>query len=167
MNARPAGSGSRYPIPRIATYFVSALVLMAGAYAIVWYLEQPSSEFDYDDPDIAFLESVVISPTPSRGDFSNLNGGNWEALCLVGWQGQPGEGLRAARLSETVSQALLRAYEDISDEIQQSEFALVYADPSGEVKAVRHPHGFAFAHEGAARCTTRAEPVLQLPIRTQ
>ena len=167
MNARAPRFGPRYPIPWIATYFLTALALIAGAFAVVWYLERPSSEFDYDDPDVAFLERIVISPTPNRGDFTGLNGGNWQALCLVGWQGRPSEGLSAAGLSEALAQALRKAHEEIAGDIQPSEFALIYADPSDKVRAVRLPHGFAFAHEGAVRCTTRAEPVLQLPVTRQ
>ena len=164
MNAPIPRPKANYPIPWIATYFLTALVLVAGSFALVWYLGQFSSEFDYDDADIAFVEKIVISPTPQRGDFSALNAGDWQALCLVGWQAMPDAALKRARIPEEVADAMLRAYRDMADNVAESEFILVYADRAGRAKAVRHPHGFAFAGEGAVECTQPSNPVLDLPI---
>lgn len=155
----------RSPIPWIATYILTALVLVAGAFFAVWHLERSTSEFDYDDADVAFLEKIVLSTAPTNGDFRALNGGDWQALCLVGWQGKPKEALNDAGIAEETAQALLRVYEDAEPDIKPSEFVLLYADRAGGTKAVHHPHGFAFAHEGAARCTTVAVPILRLPVR--
>ena len=84
---RPRQHKSLYPIPRVATYFAAGLAVIAGLLALVWYLSQFSSKYDYTDPDMAFLERIVLSSEPGRGDFTALNGGDWQALCLVGWRG--------------------------------------------------------------------------------
>ena len=164
MNAPPPGRKKSYPIPWIATYFLAALALIAGSFFIVWYLGQFSSEFDYDDPDVAFIEKIVLSPTPERGDFSTLNDGDWQALCLIGWQAMPDEALKTAKVPKGTADAMQEAFRDMAEEVAQSEFILVYADREGEAAAVRHPHGFAFAGEGAAACTRSSDPVLKLPI---
>lgn len=165
MNAPPAASKPRYPIPWIATYILTALVLIAGSFVVVWYLEQLTTEFDYDDADVAFLEKIVLSQAPMNGDFGVLNGGDWQALCLVGWQGKPEKALGAAGIADETAQALLQAYKDAEQDIKPSEFVLVYADRAGVAKAVHHPHGYAFAHQGVARCTRFSTPVLKLPVR--
>ncbi|MEM8743001.1 MAG: hypothetical protein AAGF14_00025 [Pseudomonadota bacterium] len=164
MNAPPPGPKTKYPIPWIAIYFLTALVLIAGSFVVVWYLGQFSSEFDYDDADVAFVEKIVLSPTPERGDFTSLNAGDWQALCLVGWQAMPDRALKAAQIPNGIADAMLRAFRRMVEHVAQSEFMLVYADREGDAKAVRHPHGFAFAREGAAVCTRASEPVLALPI---
>ncbi|MDA7947163.1 MAG: hypothetical protein MPJ78_06775 [Hyphomicrobiaceae bacterium] len=165
MNApAPSPKKKNYPIPWIATYFLMALVLIAGSFVIVWYLGQFSSDFDYDDADVAFVEKIVLSPTPERGDFSALNGGDWQALCLVGWQATPKQAFKSAGIPEKAAEAMLRAYRTVAEQIKQSEFVLLYADRAGNVRAVRHPHGFAFAGEGAAACTGASNPVVSLPV---
>ena len=141
-----------------------ALVLIAGSFVVIWYLGQFSSDFDYDDPDVAFVEKIVLSPTPERGDFSALNGGDWQALCLVGWQAMPDGALRTAKVPQPIADAMVRAFRRVVEDVVQSEFILVYADGEGDAKAVRHPHGFAFAGEGAVACTRSSDPVLDLPI---
>ncbi len=153
-----------YPIPWIATYFLAGLALIAGSFVIVWYVSQFSSEFDYGDPDMKFLERIVLSPTPRQGDFSGLNGGNWRALCLVGWKGDPGGALKAAKIPDVPSGALLKAIERAATDIVRSEFIFVYTDNSGTPKTLRHPHGFAFAQQGDAACISRSQPVLRLPV---
>ncbi len=165
MSASPASSKPRYPIPWIATYFLAALILIAGSFFIIWYLEQFASEFDYDDADVAFLEKIILSPEPGRGNFSVLNGGDWQALCLVGWKGRPEQALSVPGISPQTAGAMLRVYEDKKEHIEESEFLLVYADKAGRAKAVHHPHGYAFAGEGAVGCTGSTKPVLDLPIQ--
>ncbi len=165
MNGPPAASKPRYPIPWIATYILTAFVLVAGSFFVVWYLEQLTTEFDYDDADVAFLEKIVLSPVPTNGDFRALNGGDWQALCLVGWQGNPEKALGAAGIAEEAAQSLIRAFKDTEQDIKPSEFVLLYANRAGVAKAVHHPHGFAFAHRGAAQCTPSSTPVLKLPAR--
>ncbi|MHA1165035.1 MAG: hypothetical protein ACTSP0_05555 [Alphaproteobacteria bacterium] len=158
MQAKP-----RYPIPGIAIYFVAGLFLIAGVLALVWYVAQFSSEYDYTDPDMAFLERIVLSSEPGRGDFTSLNGGDWQALCLIGWQGDPAKAITAAKLPQALAEALLDEYGAADKNMDASEFVIVYTDKSGAAKSLRHPHGFAFAREGAAVCTTLAKPVLRLP----
>ena len=158
-----AGSKPDYPIPWIATYFLTGLALIVGSFILVWYASQFSSEYDYSDPDMKFLERIVLSPTPRRGDFSALNGGNWQALCLVGWNGDPGKALQAAGIGDAPARVLLEEAERAAARILPSEFSFLYTDNSGRPKALRHPHGFAFAREGQAACTSRAQPVLRIP----
>ena len=165
MSAPPASSKTRYAIPWIATYFLTALVLIAGSFVVVWYLEQFDSEFDYDNADVAFLEKITLSPEPRRGDFSALNGGDWQALCLVGWNARPELALSKADIPPKTTSAMIRAYTDKMERIEESEFLLVYADKAGKAAAVHHPHGFAFAGEGAAQCTGSSKPVLDLPVQ--
>ncbi|MFQ5625254.1 MAG: hypothetical protein ACE5FM_01200 [Methyloligellaceae bacterium] len=163
MSERPANSKPNYPIPWIATYFLTALILIAGSFAVVWYLNRFASGYDYDDPDMDFLEGIVQSPAPHRGDFSALNGGDWQALCLVGWRGNPSEALLAAKVPDSLARTILKQAGSVEHEAGETEFVLVYADAKGRVKVLRHPHGFAFAHKGSAVCTTAAQPVLRLP----
>lgn len=153
----------KYPIPWIATYFITALVLIAGSFALVWYVNRFASDFDYGDPDMAFLERIVLSPTPHRADFSSLNGGDWEALCLLGWQGDLTEALKAARIPDIPARTILKRVQSVEREAGETEFLLAYADGKGRVKILRHPHGFAFARQASAVCTTSAQPVLRLP----
>lgn len=157
----------RYPIPWIATYFITGLVLIAGSFVIVWYVNQFSSQYDYTDPDMIFLEAIILSPDPRRGDFTKLNGGNWRSLCLIGWQGDLAEAIVVAKLPPASAQALLGAYDALAGDTDSGEFIFLYADKSGEAKALKHPHGFAFAHEGQAACTTPARPVLVIPVRVK
>lgn len=165
MNAPPAASRPRYPIPWIATYILTALVLVVGSFYVVWYLEQLTTEFDYDDADVVFLEKIVLSPAPMNGNFETLNGGDWQALCLVGWEGKPEKALSAAGIAEEAAQPLIRTFKDTEQDIKPSEFVLLYTTRAGTAKAVHHPHGYAFAHQGAAQCALSSMPVLKLPIR--
>jgi hypothetical protein len=158
-----AESGPKYPIPWIATYFITALVLIVGSFVAVWYVNQPASKFDYNDPDMAFLERIVLSPAPEEGNFTKLNGGDWTTLCLVGWQGDLKKALNAAGIKAEPARALSKVYEAVSADVEMSEFVLVYVDGSDSAKAVLHPHGFAFARTGAAVCTTSRKPLLDLP----
>lgn len=153
-----------YPIPWIATYFIAGLVLIVGSFVLVWYVSQFSSDYDYTDPDMRFLERIVISPEPGRGDFTALNGGDWQALCLVGWQGDLAEAIAEAKLPPASAKALLGSYGAQAKDMDRSEFVIVYADKSGAAKAVRHPHGFAFARAGEVACVSRSQPVLRLPV---
>lgn len=153
----------RYPIPWIATYFLTALVLIVGSFVMVWYVNQPASKFDYDDPDMTFLESIVLSEDPRRGDFTLLNGGDWRALCFVGWKGNVGAALARAGVAQADARLIRAAQATAREDVAQTEFALVYVNGQGTAKAVHHPHGFAFAREGAAACTSKDNPVLELP----
>lgn len=164
MADRPiAGSKPEYPIPWIAAYFLTGLIVIGGSFVMVWYLNRFSSDYDYADPDMGFLERIVLSPTPRRADFSALNGGDWRVLCLVGWRGDPGEALKAAGIGDAPASALLEAIARTGSGVAQSEFLFAYTDNSGTPKALRHPHGFAFAQKGDAACISRNQPVLRLP----
>ncbi len=154
---------SHYPIPGIAGYFIAGLILIAGLLALVWYTAQFSSDYDYSDPDMAFLERIVLSSEPGRGDFTALNGGDWQALCLIGWRGDAAKAIAAAKLPQTLAETLLDEYGTPDKNMDTSEFVIVYIDESGAAKALRHPHGFAFAREGKAICTTAEQPVLMIP----
>lgn len=156
-----------YPIPGIAGYFIAGLVLIAGVLALVWYVAQFSSEYDYTDPDMGFLERIVLSSEPGRGDFTALNGGDWQALCLIGRQGDVAKAIAAAALTKAMADALLDEYGAPDKNMDASEFVLVYMDNSGAAKALRHPHGFAFAREGQAICTRADQPVLAIPARVK
>lgn len=162
MSDRP-----RYPIPWVASYFIVGLILMGGAFVAVWYASQFSSEFDYDDPDMQFLEKIVLSDNPRSADFTNLNNGDWQALCLIGHRAEvqavtTAAGLEAAIAADVVSRAASRR-----EDVQPSEFLFVYVTRAGRAKALRHPHGFAFAGEGTAQCTTPDTPKLMLPVSGQ
>lgn len=160
-----AGSNPKYPIPWIATYFLTALVLIAGSFFVAWYMERYPVSFDYSDPDMTYMEQIVLSPDPQKGNFSGLNGGDWKALCLVGWKGNPEQALGDIKAGEDIVRAFLKSQHASPEELLESEFLLIYADGSSKVKTVRHPHGFAFAHTGAAACTTRDQPMLKLPAK--
>ena len=162
-DTRPVQAKPSYPIPWIATYFVAGLILIVGSFALVWYVSQFSSEYDYTDPDMKFLERIVISPDPQRGDFSALNDGDWQALCLIGWQGKPAKAIAAAKIPQASADTLLDEYGGLAEGVDKSEFVILYLDASGAAKGLRHPHGFAFAREKTAVCTTRRQPVLRLP----
>ena len=112
---------------------------------------------------MAFLERVVLSPTPQRADFSTLNGGDWLALCLIGWQGNLAKAIAAAKILQASADTLLDDYNALAKGLERSEFIIVYIDKSGAAKALKHPHGFAFANEGSAVCTTAGQPVLAIP----
>lgn len=167
MAKTPASTKPRYPIPWIATYFITGLVLIVGSFVIVWYVNRFSSQYDYTDPDMMFLERIVLSPDPRRGDFTNLNGGNWQALCLAGWQGNLAKAIVDAKLPPVTAEALLGAYDALAGDTDSGEFIFVYTDTSGAAKALKHPHGFAFAQQGQAACTTPARPVLVIPVRVK
>lgn len=156
----------KYPIPWIATYFITGLVLIIGSFVIVWYVSQFSSDYDYTDPDMTFLERIVLSSNPRRGDFTHLNGGNWQALCLIGWEGGLAKAIAEAKLASVSAQAILAEHGSLAKDVDRSEFLLIYTGKSGAVKALTHPHGFAFAREGQAVCATTSHPVLPLPAGT-
>lgn len=153
----------KYPIPWISTYFIVALALIAGSFAALWYVNQFSSDYDYYNPDMTFLERIVLSSNPGAGDFTGLNGGDWQALCLVGWRGGLGKEIAAANLPSATSQKFIDRQKALAGEMNETEFILIYADKSGAVKALLHPHGFAFARQGEAVCTPASRPALQLP----
>ena len=72
-----------------------------------------------------------------------------------------------AKLPVASADALLGAYDELAEDTDQSEFIFLYTDKSGAVKALAHPHGFAFAREGQAGCTTASQPILKLPVDNQ
>ena len=164
MKRATDSSKPKQAIPWIATYFITGLILIVGSFIIAWYVSQFSSDYDYTDPDMTFLERIVTSPDPQRGDFSALNGGKWQALCLIGWQGDLAKAMADAKLAPVSTQAILTKHGARVGEAEASEFMLIYTNTSGEAKALTHPHGFAFVREGQAACTTAAQPVLQLPV---
>lgn len=163
MTRAKDSSKSKYPFPWIATYFIAGLVLIVGSFVIVWYVSQFSSDYDYTNPDMNFLERIVISPDPHRGDFTALNGGSWRALCLIGWKGDLSKAMADAKLPAASAEAFLAEHSVRAGDMDQSEFLLLYIDKSGAAKALTHPHGFSFARGGQATCTTAAHPVLSLP----
>ena len=162
--ARDRG-GPKYPIPWIATYFVAAAVLIAGSFVMAWYLDQPKSEFDYTNPDMRFLEEIILSPNPREGDFSKLNDGKWDALCLVGWKADIRPALSDAEIAGELGDRIATAVAQGKEDLRQTQFVLAYTDQTGAVTLVRHPHGFAFAHDGAVKCTTKSKPLLAIPVR--
>ncbi len=163
MTSAPGSSKPKYPIPWISTYFIAGLVLIVGSFAVLWYVNQFSSDYDYYDPDMTFLERIVLSSSPGKGDFTQLNGGDWQALCLVGWQGKLAKFIVDAKLPPARVQKFLAKHDALAGDMDKSEFILIYLDKSGAVKALLHPHGFAFAREGQGVCTTTSKPALQLP----
>lgn len=156
-------SRPRYPIPWIATYLVTGLVLIVGAFAMAWWLGRPASDFDYDNPDMQYLERIVLSDTPREGDFSKLNGGDWKVLCLVGFDAGMDAALQEAGVTGDDAREIASAAKSVSEQVQETQFLLVYVTTSGEAKALRHPHGFAFARQGSAVCTNKETPVIALP----
>lgn len=164
MTRAPDRSKSKYPIPWISTYFIAGFVLIVGSFVILWYVNQFSSDYDYYDPDMTFLERIVLSPNPGQGDFKQLNGGNWQALCLVGWRGDLAKALTEAKLPPAITQRFIASHGTLAGNMDESEFILIYLDKTGASKAVSHPHGFAFAREGQAVCTTTSHLVLSLPV---
>lgn len=159
----PAGNSPKYPIPWVASYFIVGLILIGASFGLVWYMAQFSSEFDYDDPDMQFLERIVVSPEPEKGDFTDLNGGGWQALCLVGWNGALEPALKAAGIPTDSARALHAEYLSLKEDLKPTEFILVYAMRDGDVKALRHPHGFAFARQGKSVCLKSDSPMVALP----
>lgn len=157
----------RYPIPWVASYFIVGLMLMGGAFVAVWYASQFSSEFDYDDPDMQFLEKIVLSDNPRSADFTNLNNGDWQALCLIGHGAEAQSATSAAGLETGIAEDVVSKAASWREDVQPSEFLFVYVTQAGRAKALRHPHGFAFAGEGATQCTTPDTPKLRLPVREQ
>lgn len=155
---------ARYPVPLIAVYVLAALALVGGALGIGRYLEEVRPGYDYADPDVTFLERIVLSDTPRRGDFSGLNGGDWRALCLVGHGAAVDPALEAVGVPADLSDVIARHMAALTQETDETEFVLVYARRGGKVKSVLHPHGFAFAPAGRARCLTPEAPVTKLPV---
>ncbi|GAB4235387.1 MAG: hypothetical protein Kow0032_19880 [Methyloligellaceae bacterium] len=151
---------TRYPIPWIAPYFLAAGALIAGAFVLGSLVSGDRSPFDYNDPDIAFLERIVLSAAPQRADFTRFNSGNWTLICLLG-PGARLAGVSGPQGGLEALQAELRAH---PPELHESEFLLVYITREGELRRVHHPHGFAFAHPGAASCLTPEMPVVTLPV---
>lgn len=142
-----------YPIPWIATFLLTALVLTAGSYFVGVYLDRVSYDYERNDPDFDYLERIARSVTPRSGDFSGLNGGDWTALCLIGAGGD-------------VSRAPAQIRAALDGELgglDETEFTFAYVAGDGAVKHFRHPHGFAFARAGASLCTARDMPVVELP----
>lgn len=161
----PVPDKPRYPIPWIATYLLTALALIAGSFVMVWYVNRATPKvFDYAQPDMAFLERIVLSADPRKADFSGLNGGDWQVLCLAGGTGDVGQALTRADIAQRAGRILHAAHAAIAGDIGETEFALVYVDNEGAARAVHHPHGFAFARAGAAKCTVRDKPVIPLPV---
>jgi len=164
-NKQIAQGRPKYPIPGVAAFFLTGLILVMGLLAIIWYVNRFASEFDYEDQDMAFLERIVLSSAPHKADFSALNGGDWQVLCLIGWQGDLGAALKAAKVPDSPARSLLERGARAVAEIAESEFLLVYANGKGRTMLLRHPHGFAFAHRRSAACITRGQPVLAIPVR--
>lgn len=160
-------SGPQYPVPWIATYLVTGFVLIAGSIAMAWWLSRPSSGFDYDNPDMQYLERIVLSDAPREGDFSALNGGDWKALCLAGFGGDVSAALVEAGVTGDDARNIVATAAAAVELVQETQFLLVYTTGSGETRALRHPHGFAFARQGAAVCTDKGNPVLKLPVRSR
>lgn len=159
------GDKPQYPIPWIAVYFLTGLIVIGGSFVMVWYVNRFSSGYDYADPDMGFLERIVLSATPHKVDFSALNGGNWQVLCLAGRGGDLAGALKAAKIPELQAGLLLKRAQGVEREIGESEFMLVYSSAKGRAKVLRHPHGFAFAHQGSAVCISSGRPVLEIPLR--
>ena len=155
---------SRYPIPWISTYFIAAIALIAGAVLIGWFLDGLSFDYDRHDPDFDYLERIARSATPREGDFSKLNGGDWAVVCLVGHQGDVAGALRASGVAGAPAAAIVSAFDDDPPVLHETEFVLAYVMGGGEVKLLRHPHGFAFARGGDAQCTTRDKAGVTLPV---
>ena len=156
----------KYPIPWIATYFLAALVLIAGGIFFLRLVDGFGGDYDRYDPDFEYLERIARSKTPRQGDFAKLNGGDWQALCLVGSKALVAEALRAAQIPEVPATAIRDAYDVDAPELHATEFALAYVKGEGDVKLLRAPHGYAFARAGQAMCTERAKPVMALPVGT-
>ena len=103
-----------------------------------------------------------------EAQFHRVIGAIYDAvLDETAWQGALAEAIVVAKLPHESAQALLGAYDALAGDTDSGEFIFLYADKSGEVKALKHPHGFAFAHEGQAACTTPARPVLVIPVRVK
>ena len=113
---------------------------------------------------MAFLERIALSSDPHRADFSALNGGDWQALCLIGWQGDPAKAIAGAKLPQASADKILDEHSALAKGVERSEFVIVYIDKSGAAKALKHPHGFAFAGEGSAACIIAGQPVLAIPV---
>ncbi len=156
---------TKYPIPWISTYILAAIALIGLSFYAVWQMDRWSSGYDRDDPDFDYLERIARSATPRRGDFAKLNGGDWQALCLVGSQGFVAEALRAAKIPEALANTIRDAFDADPPELHVTEFTLAYVKGEGEAKLLRAPHGYAFARAGQAICTEREEPVVALPVR--
>lgn len=154
----------KYPIPWIATYFLTALVIIVGGFFMLRYLDGLSFDYDRYDPDFETLERIARSKTPRQGDFAKLNGGDWLALCLVGSKGFVGQALRAGKIPTPQATAIQGAFDSDPPELHVTEFTLAYVKGDGEVKLLRAPHGYAFARAGQAMCTARANPVVALPV---
>lgn len=163
MSRTPPSDNPKYPIPWIATYFIVAIALIGGSFIMLWYVNLPASKFDYDDPDIKFLEAIVLSDTPRRGDFSELNGGDWQALCLSGLDGDLGSALEAAGIAPDQAKSIVAEAGRNKADLTETEAMLVYVDMADETRAVLHPHGFAFSPAGSAVCTRREAPEIGLP----
>lgn len=168
MKNKPVTSKPQYPIPWIATYFIAALVLIAGAFSVTWFFSGEISRFDYDNPDIQFLERIVQSANPGLGDFSSFNGGDWTLLCLIGSQGDDSQGdvtaLSSVKGADAAAGAIRAALKQAPRELDGSEFAALYVTGAGEVRSVHHPHGFAFVRGLKAKCITPGHSVLKLPV---
>lgn len=154
-----------YPIPWISTYILAAIALIAGSFFVVWFLAGTGFDYDRYDPDHEYLERIVRSDTPRRGDFSTLNNGAWTVVCLVGPGGDVTKALQRAKIPATQSDAIGEAFDDDPPVLHQTEFVLAYMTRTGTVKLLRHPHGFAFIDANRARCITPERPVVMLPVR--
>jgi len=158
----------QYPVPWVATYFIAAIVLIAGAFFATWFLSGERSRFDYDNRDVQFLEKIVQSANPRRGDFSSFNGGDWKLLCLIGSHGDDSKGdvtaLSSVKGADAATDAIRAALKQVPRELHSSEFAVLYVTGAGEVRRVRHPHGFAFVRGLKAKCIIPEHPVLKLPV---
>lgn len=154
----------QYPIPWISTYFLAAIALIILTFVAIWSLDGVSFDYDRYDPDHEFLERIARSDMPREANFSGLNGGDWAVLCLVGPGGKLDAALRRSGADDKLTSALEAEYDSDALILHDTEFVLAYLSREGEAKLLRHPHGFAFAAKGRARCILPEKPVITIPV---
>jgi hypothetical protein len=148
----------------LAALGASAVLLSERTWLNSWFL------FDVRHPDHDAM-TAAFGPRGPYGveetrpvDFSSIQGGDWQVLCLVGGFGRPAQSLSKAARDHQVSLGLwswlLAAVR--ATRVPEFDLALIYADRAGGVHLRRFPGYGSLYAQHLDQCVTAASPVMTL-----